>query len=136
MLMERITWADSGLVQSASAPDQNQRKAPPSRRLLSCIAGAAFIALLSSAAMAHTAAGSSKSQAESACAGIGLDASELPYINCVKSFMTLSRGGQLTPLGSVGRACVSAGFAPGSQDYASCVGNLNASIEGRTVGSD
>lgn len=86
--------------------------------------------------MAHPAAGSSRSQADSACAGIGLDPSELPYINCVKSFMQLSQVGQPTPPDLVGRTCVRAGFAPGSQGYASCVGNLNSSIEGDPVFGD
>lgn len=134
MFRERLTWTDFSLVESAD--NRNRRKAALSRRSLPYIAGAAFAALLSPAAMAHMPAGASHSQAESACAGIGLDPSELPYVNCVKSFMILSKAGQAMPPGAVGRACIRAGFAPGSQDYASCVGNLNASIEGQPVESD
>jgi hypothetical protein len=100
---------------------------------------------------------SDSERAARACAGMGLNPSEAPYVFCKMSlqesaaaasqardigaptsgedqFGSYQRGDQTT---SVRRACVHVGLAPGSLNYASCVGNLNMTIDdSNMVGSD
>jgi hypothetical protein len=71
---------------------------------------------------------------------MGLNPSEAPFTDCVKSLApavadeSYQRGDQMA---SIRRACAQMGARAGSQQYVSCVGNLNMTIDdANRVGTD
>ncbi len=96
------------------------------------------------AALAQPSHHASRIRAENACAAMGLEPSEAPFTSCVLSLENsvgapaeqplgyvaqqdqYQRGDQMT---SIRRACAEMGLAPGSQQYQSCFGNLNMTID-------
>jgi hypothetical protein len=108
---------------SALAPQGDGRSAALDRRagVSAVIAGAAAIVLLASVSTSAHAA-EDTTRISHACAAMGLDPSELPYDDCIRSLhRTLSQLKRSERVAGNRSQCVQQGLDPGSAAFDTCV---------------